>query len=248
MSAVTSTPKKKNNRIYVLLLGFVLILVGIAGWRYAVSPLGYYKVASPVGGPGPQITLEIPKKLRRSETGVVRVGYSFSSVGSESNSKTITMTLKTVSFELTPISGKPIAKRVEADAPYEWIWVIRPTEVGQHYVVLEAAGIWGPLLSYIASDLEVDQLPANSLIMDTANWSYEQMVERSNDPNYVFPLTIPIEVVDILGLTAIQAKIVSSVFTLLGSGISFAWLYLRWQERRSERRKTRRPRRHKRRR
>jgi hypothetical protein len=234
----------------LLVAGILFTLFGVAGLIYSSYPLGTQKAANKVGGPGVLLQLEVPRNIRISDAGIVRVNYEFSVAPEFGDSgqvvvpvvyENITVTLQTTSFDTAPPSGQPIAKRVKNDLPYEWIWVIKPKQVGQHLIVLQFVGIPGPLLAEIAFNLEVDQLPANSAIMSTLNWPDEEIFKRSKDPEFVLNLAIPISVVDVLGLTAIQARIASIIVTVLGPALTIPWLYEQWQKRRFAKDKKRQP-------
>jgi len=181
--------------------------------------------------------------MRISDSGVVRISYMFATAPQLDNSgqiitetvyRNITITLQTASFDVSPPPNEPIGKRVRNELSYEWTWTVRPEETGQHHIVLQFGGVPGPLLAEIASGLEVDHLPANAAIMDPSDWTYEQIVEQQEDPNYTYDLVVPIRVVNLFGLTALQAKIASSFTTFLGSGLTVTWLYEQWYKKRSD--------------
>lgn len=242
-----SNDQTKHN--ILLFIGVILTLLGVTGLVYSNYSQGVWRAANGVGGPGILLQVEVPKGLKMSETGIIRVNYEFAvppdvdSTGQVTVPvvfETITMTLQTASFWTDPTPGQSIAKRVRNEVQYQWLWIISPQQVGQHHVALQFTGIPGPLLAEIASRLGVDQLSANSVIMNTQDWSSEEVLARLDDPNYSFDLVIPITVVDLFGLTALQAKIASGLLTFIGSGFTLAWLYEQWQKQRTERKSKRR--------
>ena len=237
---------------YLLLVGIPLALIGIAGLIYATYPLGTRQGASYVGGPGDLLQIDFPESLREADSDIVRVRYEFSrpvdydSSGQAVNPvvyEDITVTLQAPSFNTAPPSGQPIAKHVRNEVPYEWTWVVGPKQVGQHQIALEFIGVSGPTLAEVASDLEVDQLPENSTTMSTLDWPLEKIREQSDDPEYTLSLVLPIAVVDVFGLTAVQARIVSGIPAILGSGFTLtgllAFLYSRYQKQRPRSKKRR---------
>lgn len=237
---------ESDNRVryvYLGVIGVALTIVGITGLIYSSFPQGLRRGVNSAGGPGTFVELEIPRSLRVSDSGIVRINYMFATAPKSDSSgkiitetvyRNITITLRTASFDASPSPNEPIGKRVKNGLSYEWTWTIRPEKIGQHHIVLQFGGVPGPLLAEIASGLEVDHLPANAAIMDTSDWTYEQIVEQQEDSNYTYDLVVPIKVVNLFGLTALQAKIISSFTTFLGSGLTVTWLYEQWYKKRSQ--------------
>jgi hypothetical protein len=231
-------------RNFLLFLGIAFLLIATMAEIYSASLARTQKASYntlPVvssGGPdsGELIQIEAPSSLRVSDTGIIKVNYMFIAPSQEVNSpgqpsvrKDIQIALQTASFDTAPPSGQPIERQLKVGIRYEWTWVIKPQQEGEHIIIMQFGGISGPGLAEIASTLGIDQLPANSTLMNASNWS-----EQINDPEYIFNLAIPISVVDVFGLSAIQARVVNNVVTFLGSGLTLVWLYEQWQKRHSQ--------------
>jgi hypothetical protein len=239
---------KVITRNYRLFVGLASILIGIIGLIYSSYPLGTQKFfydfpcssCSPTGVEE-MIQIEIPNRLRLSESGVIRVFYGFDtpsreidSFGQPSGDRVISITLQTASFDTAPPSGQSIEKHLRNRAPQEWIWVIQPQREGRQIIIMQFSGIPRSILAGVASQLAIDQLSSNSSIMKPTSSPGEEVLEQTDDLYQLHNLAIPITVVDVLGLTAIQAKVINTVVTFLGSGFTLVWLYEQWQRRRSE--------------
>lgn len=237
---------KRATHSYLLFLGVLLTLVGIIGLVYSSYPLGTQRGTNKVGGPGTFLQLEAPKSVRTTDSSIIRVYYRLSEWSDFDSSghpiipdiyEDITVTLQAPSFDVAPPSGQPLAKHIKNEMPQEWIWVIAPKQEGQQFVVLQFTGMLGPRLAEVASSLGVDKLPANYAVMDTLNWSSDEVIRQTKNPEFALNLVIPITVVDVLGLTAIQARVVSVITTVLGPALTLTWLYEQWQKQRSEKEK-----------
>jgi hypothetical protein len=237
-----SASKQQTTRGYLLLSGVLLTLIGIIGLVYSSYPLGTKKGSNMVGGPGELLQIERPKSVRVSDSGIIRVDYIFAVPPDDSSGQfvvpvvyqDITVTLHTASFDTAPASGQPIAKHIKNEVPHEWIWVIKPKQEGQQFVVLQFIGMPGSVLAEVASSLDVDRLPENSAVMNTLKWPSDEVYRLTKNPEFALNLVIPITVADVLGLTAIQARVVSIAAMFLGPTLTMPWLYAQWQKRRSE--------------
>lgn len=239
---------------YISFLGLTLFVLGIAGLFFSIYPFGSIKVYSGgCCGICSILELEIPTNIRMSETRVLRINYwdaSISLAGGRGGgvgygdngeiikdddykiNKEIIVTLYATSLNPEPKSGERISRPV-TDGPCQWVWTIRPTEIGKHYVHLEFIGIGGRFIYDAAVELGVDRLPENSQIMNIKNWTNEKLAEWESDPKYSYSLLIPIYVKNIFGLNILQLRVISAILTFFG-GINAVWLFQLFRTRRKK--------------